>query len=113
MNAKSRKPRVTLAAVDFDTLAVEDATEPLRAQRASKVDQTPVPGWLQESYETSTAKSVTLPNDQAKALVAMLRTAANRAGIGVKIVEDNAGGGNTRVRFQGKERRTYTPRSRG
>lgn len=108
----TRKPRTALASVDFGSLAVEDTTEPLKAERASKVDNTPVPGWLRESYETGTAKVVTLPAEQAKSLVAMLRTAANRAGIGVKIVPTNAGNGNTRVAFQGKPRRAYNPRTK-
>jgi len=105
-----RKPRTTLAALDFSALAVEDTTEPLKATRSSKVDETPVPAWLAESHATGVAKAVTLPDEQAKSLVALLRTAANRAGLGVKIVADNLGDGTTRVRFQGKARRAYTPR---
>lgn len=112
MTDKTRKPRTASAVVDFGALAVEDTAEPLKTTRASKVDQTPVPGWLRESYETGAAKAVVLPHDQAKSLVAMLRTAANRAGLGVKIVEDDMGSGQTRVRFQGKDRRAYTPRKR-
>lgn len=105
-----RKPRTSNVAIDFGAVEVAEVAEPLRSTRSSKVDNTPVPGWLRESYESGKAKSVTLPHEQAKALIAMLRVAANRAGIGVKIVPENAGGGNTRVKFQGKPRRAYTPR---
>jgi hypothetical protein len=108
----ARKPRVKLPEVDFTALTVTETDEPLRSTRASKVDTSPVPGWLRESYETGKAKSVTVTADQAKTLVAMLRTAANRANIGVKILVDDAGNGLQRVRFQGKERRAYTPRAK-
>jgi hypothetical protein len=107
-----RKPRVKLPEVDFAALTVTDTDEPLRATRASKVDNSPVTGWLKESYESGKAKSVTVTADQAKTLVAMLRTAANRHSIGVKIIVDDAGNGRQRVRFQGKERRAYTPRAK-
>lgn len=106
-------------AINFDSLAVADVDpDELRQERHSNVDNTPVKGWLAESKASGKAKSVTMPNKaQADALIVLLRSAASRLKIGVKIVvTDRAGNRVTEetsdnaqrvVKFLGKDKRKY------
>jgi hypothetical protein len=106
-------------AIDFGALEVKDVSaDAVRHERGSNVDNTPVKGWLAESKASNTAKSVRMANKaQADQLVVLLRSAAARLKIGVKILvttldgqpvtketSDNAA---RVVNFLGKEKRAY------
>jgi hypothetical protein len=106
-------------AINFDALTVQDVdAEELKQERGSNVDNTPVKGWLAESKASGKAKAVPLPNKaQADAFVVLLRSAAARLKIGVKILVTDRNGNRITdetsdnaqriVKFLGKEKRAY------
>lgn len=116
--AKTAAPAPAVS-INFDALTVTDVdAAELKQERGSNVDNTPVKGWLSESKATGKAKSVPMPNKaQADMLVTLLRSAAARLNIGVKIlVTDRNGNRITKetgdnaqriVKFLGKDKRAY------
>lgn len=116
--APAAKPAAPVS-INFGALTVTDvAPDEVRHTRGSNVDNTPVKGWLADSKAHNTAKSVPLPNKaQADAFVVLLRSAAARLKIGVKIlvttqdgqpVTDKTDSNAPRVvKFLGKDKRAY------
>ena len=105
--------------INFEALEVKDVSaDAVKHERGSNVDNTPVKGWLAESKQSGTAKSVRMPNKaQADALVVLLRSAAARLKIGVKILVTTLDGQSVTkdtsenvarvVNFLGKDKRAY------
>lgn len=110
--AAPAKPAVSL---DFSALTVQDVkADEVKHTRGSQLDSSPVLGWLRESYENDQAKAVPVPSpDHAEALHGLLRSAAARLKIGVKVVikpqDANEKDGVQIVKFLGKQKRNYTP----
>lgn len=98
-------------ALDFSALTVTDA-EPVTTSRKSKVEGTPFLAWVRESHENGTAKAVTVPAANKAEVIYLIRSAAQRLNIGVRVSDSDAGNGNVRIAFQGKARRAYTKRQK-
>lgn len=112
-------------------LTAETATLPkAEGGRGRKVKDNPFTAWVSESYADGNGRSVTVPGANAKEACYLIRSAANDLGLGVRVVAQNAKGqkldaktvadmaekGSTAkvtVLFQGKEKRSYTPRNSG
>lgn len=103
------KPDITL---DFGSLTVQDvAADEVKHTRSSQLDKSPVVDWLRESYREDKGKAVPVPSQaHADALVGLLRAAAARLKIGVKILVVNGDGDSKVVKFLGKEKRKYNPK---
>ena len=102
--------------LDFAAMTVTEVAdvEELKSERGSKYDNSPVKGWLQESYETKKGKQVQVPTKaHADLLAVALRSVAPRLKVGVKIVikpvDAAEPDGAQIVRFLGKEKRNYKP----
>lgn len=95
---------------DFTQLSATDAELP-KQTRATVLDRTPLVGWVAETAETGRAKSVQVPNDQVPAVKSLVRSAANRLGLGARIREQDNGDGSTTVVFAGGEKQNRGPRS--
>ena len=103
--------------LDFSTLSLEDAPmAELKRSRTTILDRSPILAWLRESYQSSKAKAVTVPADQAKGLERLLRSGADRltsetgTRVGVAVTVTNLPDGKSRVAFLAKDRRKYAPR---
>lgn len=107
--AEAPKP----TALDFGALTVTDApAEALKHSRTTKLDTSPVLGWLRDSFENDKGKAVTVPTEHAKELVNLLRSGAERLKIGVSLNPKDNGDGTTTVAFLGKPRRAYKGRAK-
>lgn len=98
--------------------------------RGRKVKDNPFTAWVRESYADGNGRSVTVPGANAKEACYLIRSAANDLGLGVRVVVTDSKGNkldaktvadhaekgskaNVNVMFQGKEKRSYTPRNAG
>lgn len=101
------------APLDFASLTVADVKpeEMPKRDSKSKVKDTPVYGWMQDSRQNNVAKSVTIPAANVKEIVNLIRQAANVLACGARIVEKDAGNGNVTVTFTAKDRRAYKART--
>jgi len=117
---------------DFLTgLSAETAELPkAEGGRGRKVKDNPFTNWVRESYSDGKGRSVTVPGGNAKEACYLIRSAANDLGLGVRVVVTDSKGkkldaatvadlaekeskAQTKVMFQGKEKRSYTPRNAG
>lgn len=95
--------------------------------RGRKVKDNPFTAWVSESYADGQGRSVTVPGANVKEAAYLIRSAADDLGLGVRVVALNSKGakltadqikdmaekGSTaqvKVMFQGKDKRSYTPR---
>lgn len=105
--------------LDFSAMTVADADDTdFKHEKGSKYDNSPVKEWVAESYKTDTIKQIPVPSKaHADALEQALRAVAARLNVGVKIVTKPAKAdqpeGAQVVKFLGKERRAYKPKSKG
>jgi hypothetical protein len=68
---------------------------------------------VQQSWETDTARGVSVPEAQASKVESKFRQAASALGMGIAIARRPEGDGNVRVVIQAKEKRAYTGRKAG
>lgn len=97
--------------------------------RGRKVKDNPFTAWVSDSYADGKGRSVTVPAANVKEAAYLIRSAADDLGLGVRVVALNSKGvklsvdqikdaaekgstAQTKVMFQGKEKRSYTPRSK-
>lgn len=117
--AKVTKPREPLL-IDYSKVeAVE--SEALTSERTSNVDQTPFPKMIADSWATRAPSktgrvvgktfAVTVPAKAGKQTLNLVRRAASRAGVGVRIRMKDVGGDRVQVVFQTQERQQYKPKS--
>lgn len=114
---------------DFLTgLSAETAELPkAEGGRGRKVKDNPFTNWVRESYSDGAGRSVTVPGANAKEACYLIRSAANDLGLGVRVVvtdskgkkldaatvashAENGSKAQVKVLFQGKDKRSYTPR---
>lgn len=86
----------------------EDVIEKADRTRSRKAN--PLREHLESSHKSGKTLGVTVRDP--KEAVNMLRRAANELNIGVTIAVTDLGDGTHRVKFAGKERRSYTPRKK-
>jgi hypothetical protein len=108
-------------AFDFAALQVEEAEVPkIKRGRDSQVDYNPFIKWLEDSYADRTGRAVTVPKNQLKTTIRLIRTAGQELGIGARIVtslkgealEKAANNKNIKVTFQGQTKKKYTKRAK-
>lgn len=95
--------------IDFSGVTVAKASTPVKSLRSSAVDKTPVPGWVKQSRDNDNAPvDITIPKDQADHLKSLIRTAAARQDLGVRIEspDRDLGNGSVVVKFQTKDKST-------
>lgn len=112
-----------MADFDFEAVAVETAELPaITRARADKPNPFMAP--VYDSYQTRSGRALTLPKAQVDEAVRLIRRAAEKQGIGVRVVKawkdgrpmskedyDKAGDQkHIRLMFQGQERRNYSER---
>lgn len=99
--AKSKAP-----AVDYSALTVQKATEAdIKHTRTSKLDDTPVMGWVKESKASGEAKSVEVPKANVESVVHDLRMAARRLDVGLKVNPVPNGGDSVKIVFQAGDKK--------
>lgn len=107
---KSAEEKAALPALDFASLAVEDAEVPAITRQR---DEKPNP-FVNPLVETKAArdggnekagKSVVVPAERAGEVKYLIRQAAKKLDIGARIAEEDAGNGNVRIIFAGKPKR--------
>lgn len=105
----AQKPKVTL---DFAALEVVDVqASDIKHTRNSQLDSSPVMEWLKQSKQNNVGKSVNMPTKaHAEAFLTLLRSAAARLNIGVRIVVEPTLNKGTdteprKVTFIGKDKR--------
>jgi len=91
-------------------LSVSVETAPLPAIQRNRDVVNPFMDAVKESFEDGNPRGVTVPEASVSRAVYMLRQAAERHNIGVRIVQDDAVNGQVKIRFQGKTKRNVTPR---
>jgi len=110
----------------LDNLTVEETSLPARqGGRQAKVQSNPFTDWLSSSYTDGKGRMVKVPNEQVTKVTYLLNRAAKDLGIGCRIVlevdgktvsktdlEKVSNKKHVAVKFQGKERKQYTPRER-
>lgn len=106
----ARKSKDAAPAFDFASLEAETVDTLPKGEHAKAVDSTPFPSWVQETYETDTAKAVTVPTEQVKATKALVRQAAARHALGARIRERDNGNGTVTVTFKGATKRARKSR---
>lgn len=112
-SAPEAKAEQSAPALDFGALEVTDApAEALKRTRTTKLDTSPVLTWLRDSFENDKGKAVKVPTANAKELMTLLRSGAERLKIGVSINPKDNGDGTTTVTFLGKPRRSYKGRAK-
>lgn len=112
-----------MADFDFEAVAVETAELPaITRNRDSKPNPFMAP--VYDSYQTRTGRALTLPKAQVDEAIRLIRRAAEKQGVGVRVVKawkdgrpmskeeyDKAGDQkHIRLMFQGQERRNYSER---
>lgn len=107
--ARGRKPANERPKINFDALTVVESEVPTRqGTGASILDGTPVLGWIDQSWqgrkprnkrlksgetvtvEQGSGRKITLPSAQVDHMTRLLRLAAAKRGLGVKIVTGEA-----------------------
>jgi len=95
--------------------------------RSRKVKDNPFTAWVRESYADGNGRSVTVPGENVKEAVYLVRSAANDLGLGIRVVVTDSKGNKldaakilelsekgskaqVKVLFQGQDKRRYTPR---
>lgn len=93
------------------SVSVEDAPLPSITRNRDVVN--PFLDAVAESHKDGKPRGVTVPEDAAKRAIYMLRQAADRQNLGVRIVKDEPQNGSVRIRFQSKDKRrvTRTPKT--
>lgn len=111
---------------DFSALSAAPAELPKReGGKPPIVQNNPFVDWVQQSYADFKAgkpagRKVTVPNEQVKRTMYLIRQAAEKLGVGVRIVcslddearKKAARNKNVDVMFQGKEKRAYSERKK-
>lgn len=97
-------------AFDFNALTADTVEELPKGIRKSAVDYTPFIAWVKETYDTNTAKQVTVPSVQAGKVKSLVRQAASRLGIGSRIREQDNGDDTVTVTFAGCPKSNRGPR---
>lgn len=113
--AAAAKPKVTF---DFGAMEVADVqASEVKHTRNSQLDSSPVMEWLKQSKQNNVGKAVGMPDKaHAEAFITLLRSAAARLGIGVRIlVEPTLDKGTDteprKVTFIGKDKRNRKPKA--
>lgn len=91
---------------DFSALAVQDASQDALPAIQRKREQKPNPLELpvKDSYEHDKVKQVNVPEAQVKHAVNLIRRAANKMKIGVRVVTNDPVDGHVLIVFKAKER---------
>lgn len=108
----AKKERVKRPPVTIDFASVTPDTAPdVHHLRNSQLDKTPVLDWVRASRnegiqngKEGAAKKVTVPASQADGLESLLRQAASRLKVGIKI-ETKVSGDTATVSYQAKNKR--------
>jgi hypothetical protein len=114
--AKRTKPATEAPALDLSALSIETAElSPIRRQRKHR--DNPFVGAMAESWNSGTARAVTVPDANVTEVVYLIRRAAdeidvrdedgNEARAGVRVEKVENGNGSTTVKFQAVPRRKY------
>lgn len=104
-------PKTAKVVLDFESLGEPEDIEAdeIRHTRNTKLDRSPVLGWLKDSWDNDTGKAQTLPGQaEADAFVKLLRSGVNRLGYGLRVRQVPNGDGSVRVEYAAVERRTRT-----
>lgn len=101
--------------LDFSALTAEDTGEAIGSVAGNpyrRLEGTPFEQWVRDSREAGTARKVALPSqDDAKKVAYLLRLAAQKLGLGVRIPQPfkTDESGRVVVIFQGKDRAQHDP----